>query len=67
MQAMNNPVAEAALVQAALQAFLNALDHGEDALEGWFTPDVLKAEDRSGPGNPVVATFAVPSALKLVG
>ena len=39
MQAMNNSVEEAAVVQATLQAFLNALDRGEDALEGWFTPD----------------------------
>ncbi len=39
MQVVNNPVAEAAVVQATLQAFLSALDRGEDALEGWFTPD----------------------------
>ena len=39
METMNNPAAEAVVVQATLQAFLDALDRGEDALEGWFTPD----------------------------
>jgi ketosteroid isomerase-like protein len=39
MQGMNNSVEKAAVVQATLQAFLNALDRGDDALEGWFTPD----------------------------
>ena len=39
MQPMNSSGEEAAVVQATLQAFLNALDRGEDALEGWFTPD----------------------------
>ena len=39
MQSMNNPLAEAAVVQATLQAFLDALDRGEDALADWFTPD----------------------------
>ena len=31
--------AEVEVVRATLQAFLTALDHGEDALEAWFTPD----------------------------
>lgn len=39
MQPMNSSGEEAAVVQATLQAFLNTLDRGEDALEGWFTPD----------------------------
>jgi len=39
MRSTNNPAEEAAVVQATLQAFLDALDRGEDALEGWFTPD----------------------------
>ena len=39
MQSMNHQDDKAAVVQAILQAFLDALDRGEDALEGWFTPD----------------------------
>ena len=29
----------AARIRATLEAFLRALDHGEDALEPWFTPE----------------------------
>jgi ketosteroid isomerase-like protein len=39
MQSMNHQDDKAAAVQAILQAFLDALDRGEDALERWFTPD----------------------------